>query len=97
VWGKETLAIALGKERTLNFLFLATLIFMAVPAPGRLGASNPSLGYALALCGLLFLGIPLSLPPRLAGIGPFLETLVEGNMILAGMLAFLWDPFNRIF
>jgi len=26
-----------------------------------------------------------------------LESLVEGNMILAGILAFIWDPYNIIF
>jgi hypothetical protein len=25
-----------------------------------------------------------------------LESLVEGNMILAGVLAFIWDPYNFI-
>jgi len=25
-----------------------------------------------------------------------LESLVEGNMILAGVLAFIWDPYNVI-
>jgi hypothetical protein len=26
-----------------------------------------------------------------------LESLVEGNMILAGVLAFIWDPYNTVF
>jgi hypothetical protein len=26
-----------------------------------------------------------------------LESLIEGNMILAGFLAFIWDPYNIIF
>ena len=28
--------------------------------------------------------------------GLMLESLVEGNMILAGILAFIWDPFNTV-
>jgi hypothetical protein len=29
--------------------------------------------------------------------GLMLESLIEGNMILAGILAFIWDPYNLIF
>jgi hypothetical protein len=28
--------------------------------------------------------------------GLMLESLVEGNMILAGILAFIWDPYNTV-
>jgi 4-hydroxy-3-methylbut-2-enyl diphosphate reductase len=97
VVGKETLAIALGKERTLNFLFLGTLVFMAVLLLAAWAELIPSLGYALALCGIYSLGYLFLYRQGWLESGLFLETLVEGNMILAGMLAFLWDPFNRIF
>ncbi|MFZ5452840.1 MAG: 4-hydroxy-3-methylbut-2-enyl diphosphate reductase [Thermodesulfobacteriota bacterium] len=97
VVGKETLAIALGKERTLNFLFLGTLIFMAILLVTAWTQLIPSLGYALALCGLYSLGYLFLYRQGWLESGLFLETLVEGNMILAGMLAFLWDPYNRVF
>jgi 4-hydroxy-3-methylbut-2-enyl diphosphate reductase len=97
VVGKETLAIALGKERTLNFLFLGTLVFMAVLLLAAWTQLIPSLGYALALCGFYSLGYLFLYRQGWLESGLFLETLVEGNMILAGMVAFLWDPFNRFF
>ncbi len=97
VVGKETLAIALGKERTLNFLFLGTLVFMAVLLLAAWLRLIPSLGYALALCGCYSLGYLFLYRQGWLESGLFLETLVEGNMILAGMVAFLWDPFNRFF
>jgi len=97
VVGKETLAIALGKERTLNFLFLGTCIFMAVLLVAAWTKIIPSLGYALTFSGFYSLIYLFLYRQGWLESGLFLETLVEGNMILAGILAFLWDPFNRIF
>jgi 4-hydroxy-3-methylbut-2-enyl diphosphate reductase len=97
VVGKETLAIALGKERILNFLFLGALFFMAVLLLAAWAELIPSLGYTLALCGLYSLGYLFLYRQSWLESGLFLETLVEGNMILAGMLAFLWDPFHAPF
>ena len=96
VVGKETLAIALGKKRTLNFLSLGTLIFIAVLLLAAWAQLIPTLGYALALCGLYALGYLFLYRQGWLESGLFLESLVEGNMILAGMLAFLWDPFHSI-
>ncbi len=97
VVGKETLAIALGKQRTLNLLSLGALAFMAVMLSAARVHLTPSLGYALAICGLYILGYLTLYRRGLLESGLFLETLVEGNMILAGMLAFLWDPYHRFF
>jgi hypothetical protein len=53
------------------------------------------LGFALSLCGLYALGyLALYRQGRLES-GLLLESLVEGNMVLAGLIAFLWDPFHR--
>ncbi|MHB8067551.1 MAG: 4-hydroxy-3-methylbut-2-enyl diphosphate reductase [Desulfobaccales bacterium] len=97
VVGKETLAIALGKERTLNLLCAGTIVFMAVLLLTAWWQVIPSLGYALIFCGLYTLGYLTLYRQGFLESGLFLETLVEGNMILAGMLAFLWDPYHRIF
>jgi 4-hydroxy-3-methylbut-2-enyl diphosphate reductase len=96
VVGKETLAIALGKERTLNFLYLGTLVSMAVLLWAAWAQVIPSLGYALALCGLYALMYLTLYRQGLLESGLFLESLVEGNMVLAGVLAFLWDPYHSI-
>ena len=93
VVGKETLAIALGRERTLNLLSIACLIFMAMLLGAAAGGLIPSLGYALSLCGLYALGYLTLYRQGLMESGLILESLVEANMILAGVLAFLWDPY----
>ena len=54
----------------------------------------PSLGYLLSLSGLYALGYLTLYHWGLMEAGLMLESLVEGNMILAGILAFTWDPFN---
>ncbi len=96
VVGKETLAIALGKERTLNLLFVASLIFTAIVLAAAWAGIIPSLGYALGLCGLYALGYLTMYRREFMEPGLMLESLVEGNMILAGVLSFLWDPYHRL-
>jgi hypothetical protein len=55
------------------------------------------LGYILSPCGLYALSYLLLYRRGLLESGLMLETLVEGNMILAGFLAFLWDPYHFLF
>jgi (E)-4-hydroxy-3-methyl-but-2-enyl pyrophosphate reductase len=93
VVGKETLAIALGKERTFNLLSLASVAFSAMLFLAAWTQVIPSLGYALGLCGLYALGYLTLYRQGLLESGLILESLVEGNMLLAGVLAFLWDPY----
>ena len=96
VVGKETLAIALGRERTLNVLMVCSLAFSAMLLWAAWAEVIPSLGYILSVSGLYALGyLALYRLGRLES-GLMLESLVEGNMILAGFLAFLWDPFNTV-
>ncbi len=96
VVGKETLAIALGRERTLNVLMVCSLAFSAMLLWAAWAEVIPSLGYILSVSGLYALGyLTLYRLGRLES-GLMLESLVEGNMILAGFLAFLWDPFNTV-
>jgi hypothetical protein len=56
----------------------------------------PSLGYILSVSGLYALGYLSLYRQDLMESGLMLESLVEGNMILAGILAFIWDPFNTV-
>jgi 4-hydroxy-3-methylbut-2-enyl diphosphate reductase len=93
VVGKETLPIALGRQRTLNLLsFGAVLLMVVLPLSAR-AKLVPSLGYVLTLCGLYALGYLTSYRKNWMESGLLLESLVEGNMILAGILAFFWDPY----
>jgi hypothetical protein len=57
----------------------------------------PPLGYVLSLCGFYALGYLTLYRLDLMQSGLILESLVEGNMILAGLLAFLMDPHHSPF
>lgn len=97
VVGKETLAIALGKERTFTLLVGGSLAFVAMLLGAAWAGVIPSLGYTLSLSGLYMLGYLILYHRGLMESSLMLESLVEGNMILAGLLAFIWDPYNVIF
>ncbi len=96
VVGKETLAIALGKERTFTLLVGGSLAFVAMLLVAAWAGVIPSLGYTLSLSGLYMLGYLILYQRGLMESSLMLESLVEGNMILAGVLAFIWDPYNVI-
>ncbi len=51
----------------------------------------------MSLCGAYALGYLLLYRFGQMEPGLMLEGLVEGNMVLAGLLAFLWDPFHSPF
>ncbi|MDD3582254.1 MAG: hypothetical protein PHW74_14720, partial [Desulfobacca sp.] len=57
----------------------------------------PSLGYAL-LISVFYALAYLTLYQQGYGENTLLlESLVEGNMVLAGLIAFLWDPYHGPF
>lgn len=94
VVGKETLAIALGRRRTLNLLSAGSLLFVAALLLAAALGLVPSLGYVLSLCGLYALAYLTLYRREVMESGLILESLVEGNMVLAGILALLWDIFT---
>jgi 4-hydroxybenzoate polyprenyltransferase len=96
VVGKETLAIALGQERTFTLLVFGSLAFAAMLLGAAWAGVIPDLGYALSLSGFYMLGYLILYHRGLMESSLMLESLVEGNMILAGVLAFIWDPYNVI-
>jgi (E)-4-hydroxy-3-methyl-but-2-enyl pyrophosphate reductase len=97
VVGKETLPIILGKERTFKLLYFSSLAFIGMLVGAAWGGVIPSLGYALSLSGVYMLAYLVLYHRGIMESGLMLESLVEGNMILAGILAFIWDPYNVIF
>jgi len=97
VVGKETLPIVLGKELTFKLLYFSSIAFIAMLVGAAWGGVIPSLGYILSLSGLYMLGYLLLYHRGIMESSLMLESLVEGNMILAGILAFIWDPYNIIF
>jgi len=94
--GKETLAVALGKRTTLNLLYILTLVLMFLLFAATYRGLLPTLGYALLPCGFYALGYLTLYHRGYLESGLLLEGLVEGNMILAGFISFLWDPFTRL-
>jgi len=97
VVGKETLAIALGPRPTLNFLSTGATILAIILIAAAWTGLIPPLGYLLSLCCLYALGYLTLYRLDFMESGLFLESLVEGNMILAGLLAFLMDPLHGPF
>jgi len=97
VVGKETLAIALGPKRTLDLLSVGAAVLIIMLLATAWAGLIPPLGYVLSLCGLYALGYLTLYRFDLMESGLFLESLVEGNMILAGLLAFLLDPHHGPF
>ena len=96
VVGKETLAIALGQERAFTLLVFGSLAFVAMLLGAAWAGVIPNLGYTLSLSGFYMLGYLILYHRGLMESSLMLESLVEGNMILAGVLAFIWDPYNVI-
>lgn len=97
VVGKETLAIALGKQKTLKLLYgLGTVLFVTM-AGATLAGLLPTLGYALLPCVLYALAYVTIYRLGYMGGGLLWESLVEVNMVLAGLIAFLWDPYHPPF
>lgn len=97
VVGKETLAIALGKKKALQLLYVLDGVLLVTLWGATYAGLLPSLGYGLLLCGFYALGYLTLYHRGYMESGLLLETLVEGNMLLAGLIAFLWDPFHRTF
>jgi (E)-4-hydroxy-3-methyl-but-2-enyl pyrophosphate reductase len=97
VVGKETLAIALGKERTFTLLFVSSLVYIAMLLVAAWRGVIPSLGFSLSLCGFYMLAYLLLYHRDRLESSLMLESLIEANMILAGILAFIWDPYNVLF
>jgi (E)-4-hydroxy-3-methyl-but-2-enyl pyrophosphate reductase len=94
VVGKETLAIALGPKRTLDLLSLGAVFLVVMLFAAASAGIIPPLGFLLIPCALYALGYLTLYRLGLMESGLMLESLVEGNMILAGFLAFLLDPHH---
>lgn len=95
--GKETLAVALGKRITFNLLYILTLLLMVLMAAATFAGLLPSLGYTLLVCGFYAFAYLTLYRNGFLESGLLLEGLVEGNMIVAGVISFLWDPYTRLF
>jgi (E)-4-hydroxy-3-methyl-but-2-enyl pyrophosphate reductase len=88
--GKETLPIALGERRAVRLLLLvngtvASLLMLAAAA-----GLVSSLGYPLIICFLVAMAYLAAYQREWIRGGPSLQGIVEGNLLFAGVLAFIW-------
>lgn len=88
--GKETLPIALGEQRALRLLLLvngtAAGLLLLAAATGFVS----SLGYSFILCFLIAIAYLGAYQREWLKGGPILQAIVEGNLLFAGVLAFIW-------
>jgi len=92
--GEETLPITLGEKKTLKLLkgiiVVAAFILFIAPFLRFVGPFS----CLLLLCYVsLFLSIQ-TYEKRWIYPGTRLETLVEGNLFLAGLLGFIWQVLS---
>ncbi|NUO08151.1 MAG: 4-hydroxy-3-methylbut-2-enyl diphosphate reductase [Candidatus Brocadia sp.] len=90
ILGKETIPIAIGKERTKTILFIVTasiavLLFLSP----LLGWTTP-VGYYLLPCVAYAGGYQYLFQKRIVSEGLLLETIADFNFIFAGIMAFVW-------
>lgn len=95
--GKETLAVALGKEKTMQVLIYLLYLLALTLLLGTWAGLLSTLGYALLVCVAYAWGYLWLYRRGVLETGLLLESLVEGNLILAGWIAFLWDPYHFLF
>ena len=89
--GKETLPIALGEERALRLLLLLTGIFAGILLLSTGGGVVSKLGYPLTACFLIAFLYLTAYQKGWIRDGFSLQSLVDGNLLFAGVLAFTWN------
>jgi 4-hydroxy-3-methylbut-2-enyl diphosphate reductase len=90
ILGKETIPIAIGKERTKTILIINTaLITILLSVSPLLGWITP-LGYYLLPCVAYACGYQYLFQKRIVSEGLLSETIADFNFILAGIMAFIW-------
>lgn len=89
--GKETLPILMGEKRTLQVLKLLLLISTAILIVSSASGVLSPLGFALAICPALMLGVILANEKGLMLPGIHLEFLIEFHFVLAGIIALVWS------
>ena len=88
--GRETLPIALGEERTLNLLLLLNSLFAAILLLSTAIGIVSNLGYSLIICFLISFFYLTAFQKGWMREGYRLQAIVESNLFLAGLLAFIW-------
>jgi (E)-4-hydroxy-3-methyl-but-2-enyl pyrophosphate reductase len=88
--GKETLPIALGERRALRLLLLINAIVACLMLLATAIGFVSTLGYSLVICFLIPVAYLEAYQREWIKDGPCLQAIVEGNLLLAGLLALVW-------
>jgi (E)-4-hydroxy-3-methyl-but-2-enyl pyrophosphate reductase len=88
--GKETLPIAIGEERSLKLLLVVNGVVAAILLlSAGIGVAS-GLGYPLTVCFLIAIFYLTAYRKGWIRDGFPLQAIVEGNLLFAGLLAFIW-------
>ena len=90
ILGKETIPIAIGKERTKTILIILTASVAVLLFVSSLLGWTTTLGYYLLPCVAYAFGYQYLFQKRIVSEGLLLETIADFNFIFAGIIAFVW-------
>ncbi|MEK7297242.1 MAG: UbiA family prenyltransferase, partial [Planctomycetota bacterium] len=90
ILGKETIPIAIGKERTKTILTSITALTAVLLAVSPFFGWTTSLGYYLLPCVAYAFGYQYLFQKRIVSEALMLETIADFNFILAGIIVFIW-------
>lgn len=94
--GQETVPTIIGEERTLKLLKWFSLILALVLVGGWILNIFPTVAIGLLILpGFAFFYLTLYKREGVV-IGTFFEALVDTNFLLAGVMAWLWNFFDRL-
>ncbi|TET94673.1 MAG: 4-hydroxy-3-methylbut-2-enyl diphosphate reductase, partial [Desulfobacteraceae bacterium] len=89
--GRETLPVALGEGRTLKFLLLLNIIFATILLLSTAMRVVSNLGYFLIICFIISFFYLTAYKKGWMRDGYPLHAIVESNLLLAGLIAFIWS------
>lgn len=90
ILGKETIPIAIGKERTKTILIILTASVAVLLFVSSLIGWTTTLGYYLLPCVAYAFGYQYLFQKQIVSEGLLLETIADFNFIFAGIIAFVW-------
>ncbi|KXK27998.1 MAG: 4-hydroxy-3-methylbut-2-enyl diphosphate reductase [Candidatus Brocadia sp. AMX2] len=90
ILGKETIPIAIGKERTKTILLIIIVLVAVLLSVSPLFGWTTTLGYYLLPCVAYASGYQYLLQRKIISEGLLPETVADFNFIFSGIMAFVW-------
>lgn len=90
ILGKETIPIAIGKERTKIILIVITALIAVLLSVSPLFGWTTTLGYYLLPCVAYACLYQYLFQKKIVSEGLIPETIADFNFIFAGIMTFLW-------